>query len=464
MKNNRVIGRSSHRVILPRLVMAATLCCLLLCAAAFAQKSKPATAKPAAAKAEQAIVLRGGRLLTITHGTIENGALVMENGKITAVGAADSVKIPKNARVIDVTGMTVYPGLIDSETHLGLTEISLDTTTNDLEETSDAIMPHMHVYDAFHAESELIPVTRMNGVTNAIVAPQTRDTLPGQDSFVQLDGKSSDEMLLVRDIAMPLNFTGGQRRNESFQTAKFPQTRMGMAAQLRQVFIDAQDYAQKFADYQKKAPDWEKDKKGDKPSPPKHDLKLEALLPYLEGKRPVVLAADEPSDLKTALGLAREFNLKVILNHVSHSQILVDEIAATKLPVIVGPIYETPKDDERYDSVFKLPAELASRGVKIAFASYDEHNVRNLPYQAGYAVAFGLSHEDAMKAVTLNPAEIWGVADQLGSLDPGKSATVVVADGDPLELKTDVKRVFIAGHEVPMESRQTRLRDQYMKH
>jgi imidazolonepropionase-like amidohydrolase len=458
--NHRVIGRSSDRVIGP--VLVALLC---LSTFALAQKHKPATAKPAAAKPEQArvIVLRGGRLLTITHGTIENGVLVMENGKITAVGAADAVQVPKNARVIDVSGMTVYPGLIDSETHLGLTEISADTTTNDLEETSDAIMPHMHVYDAFHAESELIPVTRMNGVTNAIVAPQTRDTLPGQDSFVQLDGKSSDEMLLVRDIAMPLNFTGGQRRNETFQSAKFPQTRMGMAAQLRQVFIDAQDYAQKSADYQKKAADWEKDKKGDKLSPPKRDLKLEALLPYLEGKRPVVLAAEEPSDLKTALGLAREFHLKVILNHVSHSQILLDEIAATGLPVIVGPIYETPKDDERYDSVYKLPAELARRGVKIAFASYDEHNVRNLPYQAGYAVAFGLSHEEAMKALTLNPAEIWGLAGQLGSLDPGKSATLVVADGDPLELKTGVKRVFIAGREVPMESRQTRLRDEYMK-
>jgi imidazolonepropionase-like amidohydrolase len=438
--------------------------CLLLCATAFAQKSKPATAKPVAAKPEQAIVLRGGKLMTISHGTIENGVLVMENGKITAVGTADSVKTPKGARVIDVTGMTVYPGLIDSETQLGLTEISLDTTTNDLEETSDAIMPHMHVYDAFHAESDLIPVTRMNGVTNAIVSPATRDTLPGQDSFVQLAGRSSSEMLLVRDLAMPLNFTGEQRRNESFQNAQFPQTRMGMAAQLRQVFIDAQDYAQKSADFDKKAAAWEKDKKGDQPSPPKRDLKLEALLPYLEGKRPVVLAANEPSDLETALGLAREFHLKVILNHVSHSQILVDKIAATKLPVIVGPIYETPKDGERYDSVFKLPAELAARGVKIAFASYDEHNVRNLPYQAGYAVAFGLPHDEALKAITLNPAEIWGVADSLGSLDPGKSATLVVADGDPLELKTDVKRVFIAGHEVPMESRQTRLRDQYMKH
>ncbi|MDP9263242.1 MAG: amidohydrolase family protein [Acidobacteriota bacterium] len=466
MRNRRVIGRLSAGVILPRLATIAALCCFLLCASAFAQKARPARPKPAAAKPEQAgsIVLRGGKLLTITHGTIENGVLVMENGKITAVGAAGAVSLPRNARVIDVTGMTVYPGLIDSETQLGLTEISAVEMTNDTQETSDAIMPHMHVYDAFHAESELIPVTRMNGITNAIVAPQTRDTLPGQDSFVQLDGRSSDEMLLVRDIAMPLNFTGEQRRNESFQSAKFPQTRMGMAAQLRQVFIDAQDYAQKFPDYDRKSAAWEKEKKGDKPSPPKRDLKLEALLPYLEGKRPVVLAAAEPSDLQVALGLVREFHLKVILNHVSHSQILLDQIAATQLPVIVGPIYETPKDNERYDSVYKLPAELVARGVKIAFASYDAHNVRNLPYQAGYAVAFGLSHEEAMKALTMNPAEIWGVAGQLGSLDAGKTANVVVADGDPLELTTDVKHVFIAGREVPMESRQTRLRDEYMKH
>ena len=153
---------------------------------------------------------------------IENGVLVISGGKIAALGAANSVKVPKDAQVIDVTGMTVYPGLIDSESYLGLTEISAEGSTNDLIETSDEIMPHMHVYDAFHAESELIPVARLNGVTNAIVAPQSQDTLPGQDSFIQLDGKSANDMLLVRDIAMPLNFTGEQRRNESWEKRKFP--------------------------------------------------------------------------------------------------------------------------------------------------------------------------------------------------------------------------------------------------
>jgi imidazolonepropionase-like amidohydrolase len=335
--------------------------------------------------------------------------------------------------------------------------------TNDELENSDEIMPHMHVYDAFHAETTLIPVTRLNGVTNAIVAPANGDTLPGQDSFIQLAGASATEMLTIRDIAMPLNFTGAQRRNQSFETAKFPFTRMGMATQLRQAFIDALDYEQKLTAYDKKkssSDEKEKDKAG---APPKRDLKLEALLPYLHGKKPVVLAAEQPSDLLTALELANEFHLKVILNHVTHSASLLDKIAATRLPVIVGPIYEQPKESERYDAVYAMPAQLAKRGIKIAFASYDSHQARNLPYAAGYAVGFGLPPEEALKAMTINPAQIWGVDKDLGSLEVGKMGNVVVANGDPLDVKTDVKHVFIQGQEIPLVSKQTELRDQYWK-
>lgn len=409
------------------------------------------------------VVLKGGKLLTVSHGVIENGVLVMQDGKIAALGTASTVKFSKDARVIDATGMTIYPGLIDSETHLGLTEISAEDATNDLVEPSEEITPHMHVYDAFHAESELIPVTRLNGITNAIAAPDSTDTLPGQDSFVQLDGKSANEMLLLRDVAMPLNFTGDQRRNKgAWDKRKFPSTRMGMAAQLRQAFLDAQHYQQDWADYEKRKSDAsaDKDKKGP-PAPPKRDLKLEALLPYLQGKKTVVLAAEEGSDLETAVNLAREFDLKFVLNHISHSQRVLDYVASLHVPVIVGPIYEEPKAEERYDAVYKLPAELQKRGVQIAFASYNAHDSRNLPYQAGFATAFGLPYDEALKAVTLNPAQIWGVADKLGSLDVGKTANIVVANGDPLDVKTDVKQVFIEGREVPMTSRQTRLRDQY---
>jgi imidazolonepropionase-like amidohydrolase len=424
---------------------------------------------------DKPVVLKGGKVLTVTHGVIENGVVVMQGGKIAAVGSASSVNIPSGAQVIDATGMTIYPGLIDSETQLGLTEISAEEMTNDLVEMSDEIMPHMHTAEAFHAESALIPVARMNGITNAVVAPESGDTLPGQDSFIQLAGATATEMLLIRDNAMPLNFTGDQRRNKGgFEKSKFPSTRMGLAAQLRQAFLDAQDYQSKWKDYERKKADAAqtiKDSKDSKdgrdkksePTPPKRDLKLEALLPYLEGKKTIVLAAESPSDLQTAVSLANEFKLKFVLNHISHSQPVLDYVASLKVPVIVGPIYEAPKDDERYDTVYSLPAQLYKRGVKIAFASYSAHNVRNLPDQAGFATAFGLPYDEALKAITLNAAEIWGVADQLGSLDVGKTANVVVANGDPLDIKTDVKQVFIAGREVPMTDRQVHLRDEYSK-
>jgi imidazolonepropionase-like amidohydrolase len=447
---------------------------LLIACFASAQQKAPAKTQPAkaqaaaqpAAQASQPIVIRGGKVMTVTHGTIDNGVVVMENGKITAVGAASSVAVPK--------GMTVYPGLIDSFSHLGLTEIGAVDMSNDLQETSDEIMPHMHVADAFHAESELIPVTRLNGITDAIVAPETGDTLPGQMAFAQLDGRDSDDMLKIKDIAMQLNFSGEQRRNRGgFQQSRFPATRMGLAAQLRQAFIDTQDYASKWADYEKKLnggetkPEDKKDEKKDEkksaPTPPKRDLKLEALVPYVQGKKPIMLCASEPSDVKTALRLASEFKLKVILCNLEYAEKLFDDIAATKYPVILGSIYDLPKSNERYDSQYSVPGELAKRGIKIAFASWDAHQSRNLPYAAGYAVAFGLPYDEAIKALTINPAEIWGIADQYGSLDVGKVANVVIANGDPLDVKTDVKQVFIAGREIPMTSRQTQLRDAYTK-
>jgi len=443
----------------------------VLSAATFAQGSKQkskAAAAPSpspAAEPTAPIAIRGGKLLTITHGVIENGVVVMENGKITAVGPS-STAIPKGATVIDGAGMTVYPGLIDSETNMGLVEVEADQNSNDLNEPSDEIMPHMHVFDAFHSETQRIPVVRVNGITNAIVAPGTTNSLPGQDIFIQLDGKDRDQMILVQDIALPLNFSGAQRRRAmpgqgggGGGAARFPSTRMGLASQLRQAFIDAQDYEVRMQTPARQSSD--STRSGGGSDRQKRDLKLEALLPYLHGQKPVVIGAEDGYDIENAMRLAREFNLKVVLNHVTHSQDILDDIASWKVPVIVGPIYDFPRPDERYDAVYSLPAELNKRGVKIAFASYRVEHNRNLPYAAGYSVAFGLPYQEALKAVTINPAEIWGVADKLGSLDVGKTANVVIANGDPLDVKTDVKQVFIEGRKIPMENRQTRLRDQY---
>ncbi len=437
---------------------------VLIAVSALALAAKPQPAAPqvpqsAAPQVPQVVAITGGKLLTVSHGTIENGTLVLADGKIAAIGETGKVKIPAGAQIVDARGMTVYPGLIDPETNFGLTEVSADQNSNDLIEKSDEIMPHMHVYDAFHSETELIPVARLNGITNAVVAPASDDSVAGQDIFIQLAGADRDQMILGRDVALAMNFGADQRRRGGRGGARgeYPSTRMGLITQLRQTFLDVQDYQSK----QDAAL-----KKGEKP---KRDLKLEALIPYLKGERPVVIGVYEGYDVETIMRLAQEFHLKVILNHVTQSQEVLDKIAAYHVPVIVGSIYDFPRADQRFDAVYTLPAELAKRGVKIAISSADaggpvsSHSSRNLPYAAGFAVAYGLPYDDALKAITLNVAEMFGFGDKLGSLDVGKMANVVIANGDPLDVRTDVKQVYIQGVAVPMVSRQTRLRDEYSK-
>ncbi len=426
-----------------------------LCAPLHAQTEGP---NHTILNAPATIAITGGKLLTITHGTIDNGTIILSNGKITAVGPA-STAIPAGATVFDAKGMTVYPGLFDSETQLGLTEISADDASNDLVETSDEIMPHMHVTDAFHAETIRIPINRINGVTTAIVAPASEDSVAGQDALIQLYGKDRNQMILTPDIALAMNFDGGVRRRGGRGSGggKYPSTRMGVATQLRQTFYDVQNYMA----------EQDAGKKPDHKGPaPKRDLKLEALIPYLKGEKPVVFGAESSGDVEVAMSIAQEFKLKVILNHVSHAQSVLDTIAGYHVPVIVGSIYDAPQANERFDAVFSMPAQLAKRGVKIALSSNSSDgpvsDPRNLPYAAGYAVAFGLPYDEAMKAITINPAEMFGVGASLGSLDVGKTANVVIANGDPLDVRTSVKQVFIDGIAIPMTSRQTDLRDQYL--
>jgi imidazolonepropionase-like amidohydrolase len=415
------------------------------------------------------IAITGGKVLTVSHGVIENGVVLLEGGKIAAVGTTASVKVPKGATVVDAKGMTVYPGLIDSETRLGLSEIASDRMTNDTVEPSEEIFPQMHVYDAFHAESEHIPITRFNGITNAIVAPASSDTIPGQDSFIQLAGRDRDAMLIVKDVALAMNFGEEPKRNGRGEggaaggASRYPSTRMGEISQMKQALIDAQEYMAR---------------RGGTPGASEGGaaaaggragagagsstlLRNEALIPYLKGEKPVVLGVYDGHDVETAMAFAQEFHLKVILSHVTRAQDVLDKIASYHVPVIVGPIFDLPTANERYDAVYSIPGELQKRGVKVILASYNVSNSRNLPYEAGFAVAYGLPYDEAMKAITLNAAEAFGMGDKLGSLDVGKIANVVIADGDPLDVRTSVKQVYINGVAIPMETRQTKLRDEY---
>src|SRR3984885_7298891 len=419
------------------------------------------------------IAITGGKVLTVSHGTIENGVVLIEGGKISAVGTAASVKVPKGSTVVDAKGMTVYPGIIDSETRLGLSEIASDRMTNDTVEPSDEILPQMHVYDAFHAESEHIPITRFNGITNAIVAPASSDTIPGQDSFIQLAGRDRDSMLMVKDVALAMNFGEEPKRNGRGEggaaggASRYPSTRMGEISQMRQALIDVQEYMARSGRPAGgggggAAPGAGRGGGGGGAGGGTSTLlRNEALVPYLKGEKPVVLGVYDGHDVETAMAFAQEFHLKVILSHVTRAQDVLDKIASYHVPVIVGPIYDLPGPNERFDAVYSVPAELQKRGVKVILASYNVSNSRNLPYSAGFAVAYGMPYDEALKSITLNPAEAFGLGDKLGSLDVGKIANVVIADGDPLDVRTSVKQVYINGVAIPMETRQTRLRDEY---
>ncbi|KLJ02368.1 amidohydrolase family protein [Luteimonas sp. FCS-9] len=405
-----------------------------------------ATVAGAVAAAPTAIV--GARLLPVASVPIDVGTLVIDDdGRIAALGPVDAVAVPAGARTIDAHGMTVYPGLIDSETSLGLAERDMEFAAHDVLEASAPMFPQGRVADAFNPDSAHLEVVRANGITHAVVAPG--DSLPatGQGALVQLAAGPGGHV--VRSpLALYLNV--GERVGGDGA----PETRMGVAAQLRQLLADARA---RLADASART---------------KSDPRLDALAPALRREQPVVISATSSQDVRLALALAREFDLDLILSDVIDAQDQFDAIAAADVPVILGPIQLLPRDTQRYDAHYRVPAQLAARGIRFAFSSGGVAQIRrfgyprmaqmrNLPYLAGLATGYGLDADVALEALTLAPARIWGVDDALGSLAVGRRANVVVATGSPLEPTSDVRHVFIDGDEVSLDSYQSRLRDRY---
>jgi imidazolonepropionase-like amidohydrolase len=432
---------------------------VLLASAALAQSS-PAPAPPGD------LVIRNATLLTATHGRIPNGSVVVHAGKIAAFGA--NVAAPAGALVIDAGGKYVTPGLIDAHSHMALDD--------DVNEATSPIVPQMMMVDAFQYTSKEIYRALAGGVTSAMLLHGSADMIGGQAVIMKTKYGLGRDQLLFPNAPRSIKFASGENPKRVFgQRQQLPSTRMGSFAVQRQALLDAQDYMRQWDEYDAKKQKGDKDAKM-----PKRDLK-HALVDVLKGKLYVQIHCYRSDEFLTEMAMAKKFGYKLRAFHhaleaykvadkiaannvgVAHSRPVLDYIARLKAPVIVGPIYDFPKDNERYDAVYSLPGELVKRGVKIAFASYDSHQVRNLPYAAGYAVAYGLPYDEAMKALTINAAEIWGLADKLGSLDAGKIANLVVANGDPLDVRTDVKHVFIHGQEIPIWDRQMELRDQYSK-
>ena len=431
---------------------------LLFAAPAVAQQIGNPTAQVGVSLPRGVYAIRNARVVTVSGPTIENGTVVIRDGKIEAVG--QNVTLPAGAQVIDAQGLWVYPGMFDAGTSLGLVEVGQGAPgTVDTTEVGELI-PHVKAISAINPHSAHIGVTRVDGVTNALSLP-LGGLISGQGAVINLVGTTQAEMAVVSNAALVINYpraiTGG---GGGFFAVVQPTnlTQLVSAAnrqldRLRQTLRDAEAYGRAFDAYAK-----------DKSLPrPDQNLMLEALVPYVRGERPVVFRADREVDIRGAIRFAEEMKLKPIILGGDDAWKIAAFLKEKNVPVILTGVLDLPsREDDFYDTLYENAAKLRQAGVRFAISSGDSGaNVRNLPFYAGMAAAYGLPRDEALKAVTLYPAQIMNLADRLGSIEAGKIANIVVTDGDLLETRTHVRHLFIDGRQVPLTSRHTDLNDAF---
>jgi imidazolonepropionase-like amidohydrolase len=402
----------------------------------------------------ETLALTGGTLHTVSGPVIENGTLVIENGKIAALGR--DARVPEGARVVSCAGKHVYPGMISANTILGLVEVGSVRGTVDFREAGET-NPNIRAEVAINPESDLLPVTRVNGVTTAMVAPRG-GTIAGTAAVIHLDGWTYEDMTLQAPVGLFVQWPSltrrgfGDRRSEQEMRKAWNES----VENLRSAFKDARAY-------------WKAREAEATKGVPRHDrdLKYDAMGRAVRGEIPVLFQASSLTQIRAALRFAEEEKLpRVILVGADDAWRVAHELKARDIAVIAGPMLAMPERRyEPYDQSFTLPEKLREAGVRYCVSDggggMDATNARNLPYHAAMAAAFGLPRDEALKSVTLYPAQILGVADRVGSLEVGKVADVFVSDGDPLEIETQVEQVYIAGKPVSMETRHTRLFSKY---
>ena len=423
--------------------MTATIGLVLALLAQAPATPRPARAPRPAQAAGETIAITNARVLPVSGPAIERGTVLIRGGKIAAVGAG--VAVPPGARVVDAAGKVVTPGLIESSTQIGIVEIPLSAEGTADQSTSDTgLSAAFTVVDAFNGESAIIPVTRVDGITSAVTRPgSSGHVFEGQGALVTLSGAQVPDAIVKAPVAMfaMLGEAGAGAEGGS---------RVSAMLRLREALQDAADFARNRVAWNA----------GQRRDYARGRLDLEALGPVVRGELPLAIEANRASDLLAAMRLADEFHLKLILMGAAEGWKVAAEIATHKVPVVVKPLTDIPSFDG-LGATLENAARLAKAGVTVVLSSFDTHNARNIRQEAGNAIANGLDREAALRAVTLAPARVWGVADRTGSLEAGKDADLVIWSGDPFELTTSVEAVFIGGHEMPRVTRQTQLLDRY---
>lgn len=408
---------------------------------------------PAAAQGTWALV--GGDVETMTSGRIAGGTVVIVDGTITAVGR--DVAVPEGAEVIDCRGLTIYPGFFDAGTQLGLIEIGAVEESRDESEMGE-ITPHARALTAVNPNSVSIPVTRVSGVTTALSSPRG-GLLPGTASVINLFGYTPQQMSLGAD-ALVVNFPGKgrggwwDRRTDEEREKEWREKLATLDEVWQQATVFARIDSAGRAEGRARV-----DRTYDNTAP------YEAMMPAIRGEIPVLIEVNRAEDIDSALSFIRRHAiLRPVFTGVREGWRVADRIAEAGIPCIVGPVLAIPtRESDRYDKAYANPGLLAAAGVRVALRTNDSENVRNLPFNAGFAVTHGMEPTTALRAVTLTPAEIFGLDDRIGSIEPGKQGTLFAIDGDPFETTSRPHYLFIGGWNVPLESRHTHLYSEFLE-
>ena len=393
----------------------------------------------------QTIAITGGKVYPVSGPAIENGTVLVRDGKIVAVGA--NVTVPNGATRIDATGKWVTPGLINTLTGLGVSEIGqVQATVDRGARGENAIAASFPVWEGINPASTMLAPARNEGITSVVVVP-TGGLIAGQAALIDLVPGTLTDMLNKAPVAMVAQFGDARSGGTNARGEQY--------ARLKELLEDARLYSRRRTDFERAQTRAFAARRAD----------LEALIPVVEGRLPLMVTAEQASDIDAVLRLAREMNVKVIIAGGAEAWMVADRLASANVPVVVGSMNNIPGSFATLGSRQETPALLQrarAKVVLIANGSGEEvFNVRNLKYDAGVAVAYGLTWDDALRAVTLNPAEMLGVANRVGSLQPGRDANIVVWSGDPFEFTTRVEHVLIRGREVVGPSRQDELMQRY---